>query len=304
MNALLSNKYIFPLALYLAVLSYKSQGQEFFCTVNINVSQQQGDKQVFDNLREVLSQYLNNNKWTTDRYEYFERIRWSINLVVSSRPSLDYFVCRANIRVYRPVYGSNEETILLDISDNDFNFNFVAQQPLQRVENVYQDNLTALLNYYTYIVLALDYASFSEEGGAAYINKAQELVSLASSSNEKGWKAGDGDRNRYWLVENLTNSRYKTFYEAMYKYHREGVDKFSGDLAAGRNGVLEALRIMVELRRQNALLYLVNIFTQAKEQELKLVFKSAMPQQKQEFAQLMSELDPAKANEYSEVVKE
>lgn len=291
------------LLLLLMANAQVGKAQEFLCSVSVNSSRIQGDKQIFQEMQRTISEYINNYQWTGDQFEFFEKVRWSLRIIVNDRPTADYFVCRANIQAFRPVYNSTEETLVLNINDNNFDFNYVAMQQMQHLDNTYTNNLTALLDFYAYLVLGFDYDSFSPDGGAPYFRKAQEMINLASNSNEKGWRAAGDTQNRYWIMENLTNSRYKGFHEVLYKYHRSGMDQMESDVAQGREAILETLRTMNDLRRQNALAPVIRIFLDAKEAELIQIYRGALPNQQQTFVGLMEELDPANANKYSQIQK-
>lgn len=294
--------YLFSLALILAPTTH--YGQELLCNVSINASQIQSDKQVFEDMQKTFSEYINFNTWTQDEFETQERIRANIQIVISERPTTDYFIGRATIQLYRPVYNSTYETLLLNINDNSFSFNYVPFQQMQFVENVFRDNLTSLLNYYVYLILGFDYASFSPNGGNPYFRKAQELVNLASSqANEKGWRSNGDQRNRYWVIENLVNSRYKKFHDVIYKYHRDGLDMMESDPAKGRKAILESLRYMKDLNRQNPLLVATKLFLDAKDKELVKVFGDAFPNDKQEFIQIMQDIDPSNIGQYNSIMK-
>lgn len=294
--------YLLTLCLFTAPLVISAQ--ELLCNVSVNASRIQSDKQVFEDMQKTLSEYVNFNTWTNDAYETQERIRANIQIVINERPTPDYFVGRATIQLYRPAYNSTYETLLLNINDNSFSFNYVPFQQLQFVENTYKDNLTALLNYYVYLILGFDYDSFSPNGGNPYFRKAQEIVNLAvSQANEKGWRSNEDQRNRYWIIENLTNSRYRKFHDVLYKYHREGLDMMESDPAKGRKAILESLRFMKDLNRQNPLLVLTKMFLDAKDKELVKVFTEAFPNDKQEFIQIMQDIDPSNIGQYNTVIK-
>ena len=278
-----------------------SYAQEFMCSVSINPGRIQGDKQIFDEMRRSIQEYINDYKWTNDQYEHYERIRWQLRIQINERPTADRFTGRAVIQAFRPIYGSSEETQLFNISDSRFDFSYVVQQQMPHIENTYNDNLTALLNFYAYIVLSFDYGSFSPNGGEDYLRRAEEVLNQAGSSGEIGWRSADGQQNRYWLVENLRNTRYKAFHEAMYTYHREGMDVMGEDVNKGRRGVMEALRKIDELQRQNNLLYIKRVFMDSKNNELKNIFKGALPNQQQEFLQIMEQIDPSNMSEYNSI---
>lgn len=281
-----------------------SNGQELLINVTVDASRIQSDRSVFEDLQQAISQYLNFQQWTNDKYESTERIRGNLQIVVRERPAPDQFVCQMNLQLYRPVYNTTYETMLFNHSDKSFSFTYVQFQPLQFVENTYNDNLTALLNYYVYIMLAFDYDSYSASGGAPYVRKAQEILNLAvSASSQSGWKANEDNQNRYWLVENLQNSRYRSFHEAMFKYHRQGLDQMESSPAQGRRAIIAALKDIQRLHQQDPILMLTRVFLNSKKDELVKVFQGAFVNDKKEFLQVMQELDPANMAAY-EVVNE
>ncbi len=277
-------------------------GQELLVNVSVDASRIQSDKSVFEDMQQAISRFLNYQKWTNDEFESFERIRANMQLVVMQRPAPDQFVCQMNLQVYRPVHNTTYETMVLKHRDIQFNFTYVQFQPLQYIENTFSDNLTALLTYYAYIILAFDYNSFSQNGGAPYIRKAQEMLNLAgSASSNSGWQASESNQNRYWLVENLQNSRYRMFHDAMYKYHRQGLDQMESTPAQGRRAIIAALKDIQRLHQQDPILMITRVFINAKEDELVKVFQEAFPNDKKEFLQIMTEIDPSNVAAYNRV---
>lgn len=276
--------------------------QELLVNVSIDANRIQSDRSVFEDMQQAISRYLNYQQWTNDKFESFERIRGNLQIIVQSRPAPDQFVCQMNLQVYRPVYNTTYETMLFNHSDKNFSFTYVQFQPLQFVENTFTDNLTALLNYYAYIMLAFDYDSFSEGGGAPFIGKAQEILNLAASgANESGWEASESNQNRYWLVENLQNSRYRSFHAAMFKYHRQGLDMMENSPAQGRRAVIAALKDIQRLHQQDPILMLTRVFLNSKKDELVKVFQGAFVNDKKEFLQVMQEIDPSNMATYNAV---
>lgn len=293
------------LLLFLFVFTcYSSQAQELLCNVRIDATQIQSDRSVFDDMQKNISEYLNFNEWTNDQFGPAERIRCSFQIVVRDRPSPDYFVCEANIQVFRPVYGTTYETVLVNLRDVNFNFRYVAYQNLQFIQNTYNDNLTALLNFYAFVILGYDYDSFSPSGGMPYFQKAQEMVNLAgSATNEVGWKSNQSNRNRYWIMENLMNNRYRGFHQLIYAYHRQGLDLMGENDQKARTNISNALRTLQQLNRQNPLLLLTKNFLDAKQNELISVFKNAIINQKKEFIEIMQDVDPSNLAEYNRVME-
>jgi hypothetical protein len=281
------------------------KAQQLNCTVSVDYNQVggQADRLVFQEMQRAMSEYINFQEWNEDKMDYFERIRVNFRIIINQRPSADYFRCTANIQIYRPVYNSTYETVLANLSDQYFSFNYVPGQPLQFNENVYTDNLTALLNFYAYVVLGFDYASFSNGGGNPYFRKAQQWVSLAASSPEQGWSsAGVAQNNRFWLAENLTNTSYRSFQDALYNYHRQGLDQMTENLPRARRNILEAVRDMQKLYRTNPLLMVTRVFLDAKSDELIKVFQGAFQNDKKTFVEIMQDLDPSNSEKYNAVL--
>ncbi|MEM6803960.1 MAG: DUF4835 family protein [Bacteroidota bacterium] len=285
------------------LLSTSIHAQELLCTVTVDAGRIQSDRSVFEDMQKNISEYMNFTQWGGDKFESSERIRCNLQIVVTQRPAPDYFVCNMNLQVFRPTYNSTYETILLKIADRSFNFNYVAYQNMVFTDNTYTDNLTALLNFYAYLILAFDYDSFGQNSGGPFFQKSQEIVNLASSaSNESGWRANEDQRNRYWLMENLSNSRYKSFHDILYKYHRQGLDMMESKPAQGRRAIMETLKELKRLNQQNPLLILIKTFLDAKQNELIGVFTKSFSNDKQEFINIMQEIDPSNIARYNAVM--
>jgi hypothetical protein len=296
--------FVLSLLLLSSLATARLSAQELLCNVSIDASRIQSDRTVFDDMQQNLSQYLNFQKWTKDEFTGQERIRCNFQVIVMSRPSPDYFVCNLNLQVYRPTYNSTYETISLNVSDNNFNFRYVPYQQMPFVDNTYTDNLTALLNYYAYLIIGIDYDTFSPNGGLPYYRKSQEVVNLAiSASNEQGWNSSENNRNRYWLIENLMNSRYKAFHTILFKYHRQGLDQMESKPDQARRAMMDAIRELQKLNQQNPLLLLNKTFLDAKDNELVKVFKNAFVNDKKEFIQIMEEVDPSNIARYNSVME-
>ncbi len=278
--------------------------QELFCTVTIDANRIQSDRQVFEDMEKNISEYINFTKWTGDDFTTQERIRCNLQIVVRERAAVDYFLCEANLQVFRPVYNTTYETVLLNVRDPSFNFRYVAFQNLQFVQNTYTDNLTALLNYYCFLILGFDYGSFSSNGGIPFFQQAQEIVNLAaSSSQESGWKARESNRNRYWQIENLLNSSYQGFHQMLYQYHRQGLDQMEKNPQQARRAILATLQELQKLQKQNPLLILNKNFLDAKQNELVSVFTNAFVNDKKTFTQIMQEVDPSNMAAYNSVLE-
>ena len=277
--------------------------QELLCNVSVDAGRIQSDRTVFEDMQKTLTEYMNFQQWGGDQFEAHERIKCNFRIQVLQRPTPDYFVCNLNLQVYRPVYNSTYETMLLNISDKNFNFNYVPFQQVTFVDNTYNDNLTALLNFYAYLILAFDYDSFSPNGGAAFYRKAQEIINLANSaSNETGWRSNEDNRNRYWLMERLMNSRYRGFHDMLYKYHRQGLDQLEARPAQARRAVMDVLKELERLHQQDPNLILIKTFLDSKQDELVGIFGGSFVNDKKGFVEIMEKVDPSNAARYNSVM--
>ena len=222
------------LILLLMVLDVKIQAQEINAKVTV-VAAQVGntvDKRVFQNLQTALVAFINKRKWTTDVFEGNEKIECSFLLNLQSVVEPNVYKATLTIQAGRPIYNSTYLSPLVNFIDNEITFRYVEFQPIEFNENRISGaepltaNLSALFAYYVYIVLGLDYDSYAPRGGDPFFQKANLIVNAAPEGRSiSGWKPFDGQRNRYWLAENLQNTRYALVHDAIYTYYRQGMDK-------------------------------------------------------------------------------
>ena len=280
--------------------------QELNCRINVLTPNIQGvDRAVFTQFQQDITQYINNRRWTNDRYEEYEKIKCSFTITITALPSSDRFEGTIQVQVIRPAYNSTYETVVLNLMDKDFKVNYVPFQVLEYSENSYLSNLTSILNFYANLVLAMDYNCMTLKGGNPYFERCRNIVNLANNSPERGWRAADDgqNRNRYWFLENLTNNSYAAIHSILYKYHREGIDKLENDVNAGRAKVLESLLDLQKLFVQNPNIYFIQVFNETKSRELVGIFSKATPGEKQQFIRIMSQIDPSNLNSYNGILK-
>ncbi len=280
-----------------------SRAQEFMCQVTVNSPQVEGtDKKVFQTLQTELYEFVNNRKWTNYVYKTEERIEGSIMITVTDRISTDQFKAKVNIVLQRPVYKTSYNTNLLNLVDKDFDFKYVEFEPLIFSEDTYTSNLTSMVAYYLYVMLGLDADSYSKFGGTMYYEKARSVVNAAQNSPDRGWKAFESLKNRYWLVENLLNNTYSLFRDGIYSYHRMGLDLMSENMELGRAGVTECLDEVQKINREKTGLYITQLFLDAKRDELINIYSQAAPMDKTKIINIMKEVDPANSSRYQQIM--
>jgi len=300
------------LILFLMVLNVKIQAQEINAKVTV-VAAQVGntvDKRVFQNLQTSLVAFINKRKWTTDVFEGNEKIECSFLLNLQSVVEPNVYKATLTIQAGRPIYNSTYLSPLVNFIDNEITFRYVEFQPIEFNENRISGaepltaNLSALFAYYVYIILGLDYDSYAPRGGDPFFQKANLIVNAAPEGRSiSGWKPFDGQRNRYWLAENLQNTRYALVHDAIYTYYRQGMDKLIEDENVAREQILNGINMLNTLNTETPNLMIMPFFFQGKSDEIIKIYKKSDPQEKARILDLCSRLDIANASKYRQDLK-
>ncbi len=299
-------KYLFP-TLLLFLFGKGLAAQEILATVKFVTPQLQNtDRKVFDQLEGAVRSFINTRKWTNDEFEQNERIKMNFIVTVSEELGNNTFKAELSVQATRPVFGSTYESPLLTHLDKDFVFTWDIGQPLDFNYDLIQDNLTAVLAFYAYLAIGLDYDSFSPNGGEQYLNILNQIVTNIPpqiSQNSPGWKASDSNksRNRYFITESILAPRLKPLRQAMYTYHRKGLDEMSNDVEKGKIFVAQALEDVEKASTAGFNSMIVQMFANAKRDELIEMFKTAARPQKERVYQIMSKVDPANSQKYQEL---
>lgn len=280
-------------------------GQEFICQVQVNAPQVEGsEKKVFQTLQQTIYEFINNRKWTNYVYRPEERIECSMMITITDRISSDQFKGKINVVLQRPVYKTSYNTTVLNYLDKDFDFKYVEFEPLEFNDDTYTSNLTSVLAYYAYIFLGLDAETFTKYGGTPYFEKARAVVNAAQNAPEKGWKAFESMKNRYWLVENLLNSAYSPLREGIYLYHRTGLDVMTDNIDLGRSSINDCLEGFQRAGREKPGLFILQLMMDAKRDELINVYSQASPMDKTKAVNILKELDPANSSKYQQIMQQ
>ena len=189
------------------------------------------------------------------------------------------------------------------VNDNDFDFTYVDQQPLDFNPNEFTSNLTSVLAYYAYLILGVDYDSFSKEGGGKYFTKAFDIMTLSQNGGGIGWRPTDGSQNRYWLIENINNGAFKSFRDCLYKYHREGLDLMQSNKKQGEYSIYKSLLALEAIHKRQPSSYLLQVFFNAKSDEVVNIFKNAPDDQKKKLVPLLIKIDPGNTKKYNKIIK-
>ncbi len=299
------------LIIIVTVFNVTNHAQEFQSKVTVVASRvpTSVDKKLFQTLQTQLTNFINNRKWTSDAFQPGEKIDCSFLLNIDKVVETNVYRASLTIQAARPVYNSSYATALINFQDADVTFRYVEYQPVEFNENRVQgsdalaSNLTATIAYYVYTILGLDYDSFGAKGGDMFFQKAQNIVNNAPEGRDiSGWKAFDGLRNRYWLMENLLNTRYNVVHDVMYTYYRQGLDKMYENEATARQQILGSLILLQGLNQENPNTMIVQFFMQGKSPELIKIFKKASPPDKARAVELLQKLDVTNASKYKQEI--
>lgn len=294
----------------LSVFAISSGGfaQELNCQVSIiadpSLEVTSVEVEIFKQLEQTVYDLMNTTKWTKDNFDVEERINCQLQFQINKIPSQGNFSGFLQVQSSRPSFSSSYNTVLFNFQDDDLAFSYARGAVINYAPNQFRDNLTSILAFYAYYIIAMDYDSFSNNGGTAYFSKAQEIVTLAQTTSLPGWKSNEsGKRNRYWLVDNALHELFAPLRQCNYEYHRKGIDQLYEDKEAARKNIYNALNGLIKVvsTRPNSL-NLLN-FIQAKTNELKSLYEDAEMKDKTEIVNLLKRLDPANSSRYQAILQ-
>ncbi len=285
--------------------------QELNCKVTVSHDKITGvDNEVFLALTRGITDFMNSHKWTTDEFAANEKIDCNVFINLTGNKAggdPDGYTATLSIQASRPVYGSSYTTTLANYVDKDFVFKFNQFSTLQFDDNrvngidAMSSNLTAVLAFYAYIIIALDYDSFSPDGGTNYLKKAQNVVSNAPEQNKTitGWKAVEGSRNRYWLADQLLNMRFHDVRSFWYTMHREGLDSMYTKPLDSRMRILTGLKKLYTVNRENPSSMLLQFLFAAKSDEFIQLLSQTPKAERGQFLTLLNAMDVPNATRYN-----
>jgi len=263
----------------------EATAQELNVKININSQQVEGtDKSVFQSLQENLEQWMNDRQWTELQFQKNERINCTFNITISKYNKADnFFECSALIQANRPVYNSAYTSTLYNNKDPDFNFNYQQFEQLNFVEENIDNQLTAMMAFYAYLIIGLDLDSFSPLGGTEVLQRCMNLVNNCQSLDYVGWKPFEKNtRNRYTLINDYLDEAMKPFRQLQYDYYRKGLDEMSNNAERGRTNISDALQLLKQAHEEKPLSLLPQIWTDYKRDELANIYKGKGTQKEKE----------------------
>ena len=297
-------QFLFCLILFFSV---SLEAQELNCQVSIisdaKLEINSTEQDALTQLKQIVTDIMNNTQWTKDNFKIEERINCNIQLQINKIPSPGVFSGSIQIQSTRPAFNTNYNSLIINYQDDDVTFAFSRNSMIIYAPNQFRDNLSSILAFYAYFIIGMDYDSFSLKGGTPYFVEAQQIVTNAQNSGGLGWKSNEqGKRNRYWLVDNILQGAYEPLRECNYNYHRNGIDLLDEDKIKGRKAMYDALFRLTPVAQARPNSLNVLSFLNAKSTEIKNILFDAELKEKNEFVNLLKRLDPANTSKYQEIL--
>ena len=289
------HRFYFLLIILLSIPSL-SLAQELNARLTINHQMVEGTSaSVFETLEETLNEFLNERQWTEMQFGRNERINCNFSITLHSySPAENTFEGSIFVQATRPVFGSNYTSTTFAINDTEFGFTYQEHDQLEFRVDVIENNLTAVLAYYVYLIIGIDLDTMSPMGGTEYLKMSQNIVNNAQTLSEKGWKAFDNDKNRYAIINDLLDGGMEPFRKMHYTYYRLGLDTMHENVERGRDGITQAIDLLKQAKENKGMSMLPQIFADFKRDELVSIYKGhGTPNEKETIIETLSRINPS-----------
>ncbi|MCE2778046.1 MAG: DUF4835 family protein [Algoriphagus sp.] len=295
---------LFLIGLIGFVIQTQAQELDFRVIINSDRSRFQ-NTEVFNQMKTSFEQFLNGRTWTSDEYRPEERVKGNLLITISEVPQIGVYSATVQVQVVRPVFGTNYESVVLNFIDRNWTFEYQESQPLEFNRFSFLNNISSLLAFYANIALGMDYDTFALKGGNPYFEIANDIVNNAQQSGRVGWVQNPSDRrSRYWLINDIYISPvYAPIREAMYLYHRKGVDQLATAPDEAYSSILEAIQRVAEANKQQPNGIFTISFVDAKSDEIAQILKNAPFDIREKAVVLLLEIDPNNARKYNELLE-
>ena len=266
--------------------------QQINCEVIINAEQTgQANLSVFKTLQRNLTEFVNQTRWTDTPVKDHERIQCSMFITISKFEG-ENFNGSIQIQSSRPVYGTSLITPVFNFNDEQLSFAYREYQPLNYSENTFSNNLVSVISFYIYTIMGMDADTFSPMGGTPYFEEANRIVTTAQQGNSQGWKGSDGQRSRYRLNTDLLANTYAEYREALYDYHRLGLDVMHEDVVTGKTAIAETMNKLEVMNRRRNNSLLLRVFFDAKADEVGQIYSAGPSINKTELIETLNNIAP------------
>lgn len=276
--------------------------QELEAKVVVNYSKIQGtNTSVFTTLQDAMTEFLNTRKWSNAQYTTREKIACSFNLIVNEYSDDGRFGCNLMVQANRPVYNASYNTTVFNFNDNAVDFNYIEHDKLEFSDDIVDNNLTAVLAYYAYLIIGLDMDTFAPKGGTDILNKAENVVNNAQMLGEDGWKAFGDSKNRHALINDYMNGAMEPYRQLLYDYHRKGLDEMAQNAERGRSNITTSLPLLEKAKQDKPMSILPQLFTEIKKDELINVYSKGTSKEKEEVNRILCLVNPSLTSDWDKI---
>lgn len=298
------SKFFLLFIMMLLPLSASAEGEELDATVTLNASKIQGtNTEVFKQLEESLNEFINNRKWTSNRYEEEERLVCNFSFVVNSHSNDGSFDCSLMVQSSRPIYGSSYNSTAFKYEDKSIKFNYQPFDRLEFVEENLDNNLTAVVAFYIYMMIGMDMDTYGELGGSEFLNRALNIANNAQNLGDAGWKAGSSNNNRYSIIDDYMNGAMEPIRKMMYKYHRLGLDTMFKNADGGRKEITAGIALMGKAYEDRPLAYFTKLITEYKVDEIVNIYSKCTSEEKKSVVETLSRINPSLSSQWDKITK-
>ncbi len=299
----LAKLFVVMLVMLLPVTA-SAEGEELNATVTLNASKVQGSNtEVFEQLESSLVEFINNRKWTANTYEEIERITCNFTFVVNSYSNDGSFDCSLMVQATRPVFGSSYLSTIFKYEDKSIKFKYQPYDRLEFIEESIDNNLTATIAFYVYMIIGMDMDTMGELGGSEWLNKALNIAQNAQNLGDTGWKMGSGNNNRYSIVDDYLNGAMEPVRRLMYRYHRLGLDTMYRNAEEGRKAITECISLLNKAYDDRPMAYFTRLFTEYKIDEIVNVYSKCTDEEKKIVVDVLSAINPSLSTELDKITR-
>ena len=275
--------------------------QELNCTVEFNTDQINGsNKSVFETLQTAVTEYMNSTRFSEAQISNNERIECRLFFTIKEY-SDDIMKGDLQVQLTRPVYNTNYTTTLINFKDTKIDFDYREGEPLVFSETTMENQLTAILNFYAYLFLAVDFDSFSRNGGQPFFDRLASIVQMAQSTGEQGWKAFEDNKNRSAVLASFTDQSTRGLRDLLYEYHRLGLDEMAVSPDKGRQRITQTLDNLNTVYQANPMSVGLSMFKDAKLDELVNIYSKSPASEREKVYDLLSPIFPTESNRLEEI---
>lgn len=295
---------IFLLCLSLFLCALHLEAQEVEARINVNHQKiDQSSSSVFETLTKDLTEFVNTRQWTNMQYKRGERIQCTFTITVNKYSNSDNkFECTLTVQSVRPVYNSSYTSTAFSTQDKTFNFTYQEYDKLDFRPDVIDNELTALIAYYVYLIIGVDGDTMSPLGGTEPLTVAQTIVNNAQSLSSKGWKAFEDEKNRYAIINDMLDGGMEPFRQMQYKYYREGLDVMAENAERGRNAISESIELLKQAHENKPMSQLPQLFTEYKSDELVSIFAGkGTAGEREKTAEILSNINASKNSDWNKM---